>query len=373
MIIGIEGLSLLYHRTGTSTYTHELVQNLRRLGLGDRVILFGRNQKAAGSSYHDISYAERAANLLYKQYRLPGQLSNRNVDIYHSPRDMGLPDPAKLPCPTVMTLHDIILVRMAGDYYSRLRARLYERRLLERVRAVDHVITVSEFSKRDLVDWSGIDPGRVSVVHNGVSERFRTIDDEDALAAVRSRYALPPRFLLCMGATEPRKNTRTAIEAFQQLGRMEPGLQLVVTGVDYRALSPEKAFAGCNLNGVHFAGYITDADMPALYSLAEVFLFPSLYEGFGLPPLEAMACGTPVVASNASSLPEVTGDAAMLVDPEDAAGIAGAVEMVISSGEVRAGLVEKGRARATAFTWRRTAEETRKIYEQAIACHPTAT
>lgn len=373
MIIGIEGLSLLYHRTGTSTYTHELVQNLRRLGLGDRVILFGRNQKAAGSSYHDISYAERAANLLYKQYRLPGELTNRHIDIFHSPRDMGLPDPSGLPCPSVMTLHDIILIRMASDYYSRLRARLYEKRLLERVGAVDHIITVSEFSKRDLVDWSGIDPGRVSVVYNGVSERFRTVDDEDALAAVRSRYSLPPQFVLCLGSTEPRKNIRSAIEAFQQLGRVEPGLQLVVTGVDYRALSPEKAFAGYNLNGVHFAGYIADADMPALYNLADVFLFPSLYEGFGLPPLEAMACGTPVVTSSATCLPEVIGDAAMLVDPEDGAGFAGAVEMVISSGEVRSELIEKGRARAAAFTWRRMAEETRRIYEQVIACHPTAT
>lgn len=373
MIIGIEGLSLLYHRTGTSTYTHELVQNLRRLGLGDRVILFGRNQKAAGSSYHDISYAERAANLLYREYRLPAELSNRHVDIYHSPRYMGLPDPSKLPCPSVMTLHDIILVRMAGDYYGRLRARLYEKWLLERVRAVEHIITGSEFSKRDLVDWSGIDPGGVSVVYDGVSERFRTVGDEDALGAVRSRYSLPPQFVLCLGSTEPRKNIRTAIEAFQQLGRVEPSLRLVITGVDYRRISPEKAFAGCNLNGVHFTGYVADADMPALYSLADVFLFPSLYEGFGLPPLEAMACGTPVVASNATSLPEVIGDAAVLVDPEDGAGFAGAVEMVISSGEVRSGLVEKGRARAAAFDWRRTAEETRKIYEQVIACHRTAT
>ena len=370
MIIGIEGLSLLYHRTGTSTYTHELVQNLRRLDMGDTVVLFGRSQQAAGNSYHNISYAERAANLLYREYRLPAELSNRHVDIYHSPRYMGLPDPSRLPCPSVMTLHDIILVRMAGDYYSRLRARLYEKQLLQRVIAVDHIITVSEFSKRDLVDWSGIDPAKVSVVYNGVSDRFRPVGDDDVLDAVRSRYALPPHFLLCLGSTEPRKNTRTAIQAFQQLGRMEPGLQLVVTGVDYRAISPEKAFASYNLNGVHFTGYVSDADMPALYSLADVFLFPSLYEGFGLPPLEAMACGTPVVASNATSLPEVIGDAAVLVDPEDGAGFA---EMAISSGEIRAGLVKKGRVRAAAFDWRRTAEETRKIYEQVIACHRTAT
>lgn len=366
MRIGIEGLPLLFHRTGTSTYTHELVQNLRRLNMGDTVVLFGRSRQTAGNSYHNISYAERMANLLYKEYRLPGELSDRHIDIYHSPRYMGLPDPSRLPCPSVMTLYDIILVRQASVYYNPLRARVHEKSLLKRVKRVDHIITVSRFSKQDLVAWSGIDPGQISVVYIGVSGRFRPVTGPDVLDTVRSRYDLPPRFVLCLGSTEPRKNIGGAIRAFSQLKRVEPGLQLVVAGVDYRRVGPGKAFAGLDLNGVHFAGYIADADMPALYSLAEVFLFPSLYEGFGLPPLEAMACGTPVVASNSTSIPEVLGNAAVLVDPEDSAGIAGALEMVIASENVQGELTGNGRERAAMFDWRRTAAETRKIYEHVL-------
>ncbi|GBE57252.1 alpha-D-kanosaminyltransferase [bacterium BMS3Abin01] len=369
MRIGIEGLPLFFHRTGTFTYTHELVQNLRRLPPGDTVMLFGRNQRMAGSSYHDISYPERFANYFYKKYRLPCELLNRQVDIYHSPRDMGLPKPSLLPCPTVMTLHDIILVRMASDYYTPSRARLYERRLLQRVRQVDHIITASEFSRRDALDWSGIDPGKVSVVYNGVSSMFQPVTAVEELTRVSSRYDLPKRFILCVGATEPRKNVRMAIEAFQRLRQGRSDVRLVVTGGDYCRLDPSTAFAGQSLDDVHFAGYIADCDMAAVYSLAEVLLFPSLYEGFGLPPLEAMACRTPVVASNLTSIPEVVSDAAMLVNPLNTGEIAAALEMILSSGEIRRDLIDRGSARAAQFSWYRSAEQTREIYEKVIAGH----
>ena len=369
MRIGIEGLPLLFHRTGTSTYTHELVQNLRRLHLGDLVMLFARNQRMAGDSYHNISYAERTANYLYKEYRLPKELVQRNVDIYHSPRDMGLPDTARLPCASVMTLHDIILVRLASDYYKRAQARLYERRLLEKVERVDHIITISEYSRNDILDWSGIDPEKVSVVFDGVSQDFRPVTEASRLSAVSDRYQLPPRFALCVGSTEPRKNIRTAIKAFNQLRRVRQDVQLVITGVDYCRIEPEKAFAGLDLDGVHFAGYVQDLDMSAIYSLAEMLVFPSLYEGFGLPPLEAMACGTPVVTSNTTSIPEIVGDAAVLVDPLSATEIAGALEMVLSSEDLRATLIEKGKAKAASYTWRACAEETRKIYQRVLSTH----
>ena len=367
MRIGIEGLPLLFHRTGTSTYTHELVQNLRRLNPGDQVLLFGRNQRMAGDSYHNISYGERMANYLYKEYRLPAELFERGVEIYHSPRDMGLPEPSRLPCPSIMTLHDIILVRLASDYYSPVRARLYERRLREKVEGADHVITISEFSRRDILDWSGIDPGKVSVITDGVNEKFRPVTDGQKLAQVTNRYQLPPRFALCVGSTEPRKNLRTAIKAFGQLRRVRADVHLVITGVDYCRISPEEAFASLDLEGVHFAGYVHDLDMPAVYSLADVLVFPSLYEGFGLPPLEAMACGTPVVTSNSTAIPEIVGDAAVLVDPMNAAELAGALEMVMSSSEMRARLIEKGHAQSARYSWRTMAEETRKIYERVIA------
>ena len=367
MRIGIEGLPLLFHRTGTSTYTHELVQNLRRLNLGDQVLLFARNQRMAGDSYHHISYAERIANYLYKEYRLPVELAEQNVDVYHSPRDMGLPEPGRLPCPSVMTLHDIILVRLASDYYSPARARLYERRLREKVEGADHVVTISEFSRNDILDWSGIDPGKISVITDGVNEKFRPVTDEQELSQVTNRYQLPPRFALCVGSTEPRKNIRIAIKAFGQLRRVRADVHLVITGVDYCRVAPEEAFAGLDLEGVHFAGYVHDFDMPAIYSLAQVLVFPSLYEGFGLPPLEAMACGTPVVTSNSTAIPEIVGDAAVLIDPRNAAELAGAIEMVLSSHDMRMELIEKGKKQSAIYSCRTMAAETRKIYEKVVS------
>ena len=366
MRIGIEGLPLLFHRTGTATYTHELVQHLRKLRLGDSVILFGRNQRNAGESYHDISYGERVANFFYKEYRLPQELAEQRIDIFHSPRDMGLPDPGRLPCPCVMTLHDIILVRLARDYYSTSRARMYERRLLAKVNAADHIITVSEFSRRDICDWSGIGPEKVSVVHNGVSEQFRRVDDPRVLEDVSRRYRLPRRFVFCVGSTEPRKNIRGAIEAFSQLRRVRADMQMVVAGVDYCGVTPDKAFTGLDLDGVIFAGYVRDADLPAIYSQAELLFFPSLYEGFGLPPLEAMACGTPVVTSNRTSLPEVAGDAAVLVDPGKPGEMASALEMVLSSDGMRRDLIDKGLEKAAEFSWERAAAATREIYAQVV-------
>ncbi|MHB1390439.1 MAG: glycosyltransferase family 4 protein [Thermoleophilia bacterium] len=367
MRIGIEGLPLLFHRTGTSTYTHELVKYLRRMHRGDQVILFARNQRLAGGSYHNISYVERAANLLYKEYRLPMELAAQHIDIYHSPRDMGLPAPSRLSCPSIMTLHDIILIRLARDYYSPARARFYERRLKSRVEAASHIITVSEFSRQDILDWSGIAPDRVSVVKDGVSERFKPVIDETMLQNVRQRYDLPPRFILCVGSTEPRKNIGRAIQAFAELRRVEPGVGLVVTGVDYCRVSPQAAYGDLPMDGVIFTGYVHDVDMPALYSAAELLFFPTLYEGFGLPPLEAMACGTPVVTSNTTSLPEITGKAALLVDPTNIAELAGALQMVLGSQKLRDTLVAAGHIQVAKYSWERMATETREIYARVIA------
>jgi len=359
----------MFHRTGTSAYTHELVQHLRRQNPGDSVVLFARNQRMGGGSYHEISYAERAANFIYKQYRLPRELADHHIDIYHSPRDMGLPRPRQLPCPSVMTLHDIILVRLALDYYSPARARMYEKRLLPRVREVDQIITISRFSKQDIVEWSGVPADRVSVVYDGVSERFSPVTDDARLSAVRLKYRLPHEFILCMGSTEPRKNTRTAIEAYARLRELRPGIQLVVSGTDYCRLTPQQAFAGMDLDGVLFPGYIEDDDMPALYSMAQALLFLSLYEGFGLPPLEAMACGTPVVAADATSIPEISGDAAILVNPRDPIQVAAALDMLLSSADLREEMIARGIEKAASYSWSETARQTREIYEQVVSRH----
>jgi len=366
MRIGIDGLSLLFQRTGISTYTNELVANLRGLDFNDSVILFARNQRFGRSSYHSIPYRERIANYLYKEYQLPKKLAGIGVDIYHSPQGMGLPSSSHLHCPCLMTLHDIILVSLASDYYSSVWAKVFERRLRHKVESADHIITISKYSRSEILDWSGIDPSNVSVIYLGVSGRFRPVTDPQVVERVRHRYRLPERFILYIGSTEPRKNMRRAVEAFNLFKKKHANYHLVVAGVSYRYISLQKAFEGLNLERVLWAGYVEDLDLPSLYTMADLLFFPSLCEGFGLPPLEAMACGTPVVTSDKTSIPEIVGDAAILINPHEPKHMADALEKVLSSKSTRRMLIKNGKKHASNFDWEKTAKQTRELYARII-------
>ncbi len=366
MRIGIDGLSLLYQRTGISTYTDELVANLRGLDFNDPVMLFARNQSRGKSSYHSITYRERLANYIYKEYQLPRNLAEIGVDVYHSPHGMGLPDSSRLHCPCLMTLHDIILVSLARDYYGSTWAKVFKRRLLDKVRSVDHVITVSQYSRNEILDWSGIDPSNVSVIYLGISNRFGPVTDPRVMERVRHRYNLLGRFILYIGSTEPRKNMRRAIEAFNIFKKKHADYHLVMAGVSYKYISLQKTLEGLDLDRVLFSGYVEDVDLPALYSMADLLFFPSLYEGFGLPPLEAMACGTPVVTSDISSIPEIVGDAAILINPHDPEHMANGLEKVVSSNSTRLALMKNGKKHVLNFDWQKTAIQTRELYAEVI-------
>jgi glycosyltransferase involved in cell wall biosynthesis len=213
-------------------------------------------------------------------------------------------------------------------------------------------------------------PGsKISVIHCGVEPRFRRMTDAadgETLATVRRKYDLPQRFILSVGTIQPRKNLARLAEAFDMLNAQRPTLDwdLVIAGGKgwlYDGVFEQVKASGLE-SRVHFIGFVNDADLPALYNLAGLFAFPSLYEGFGLPPLEAMACGTPVVCSKASSLPEVVGDAALTVDPLDVTELAEAMRRAIEDESLRSSLVQRGLMRATRFTWSKAAEELLKVY-----------
>jgi glycosyltransferase involved in cell wall biosynthesis len=207
---------------------------------------------------------------------------------------------------------------------------------------------------------------KISVVHLGVEARFQPIREESQLTATRQKYGLPGKFVLFVGLIEPRKNLETLVDAYLADSLCE-GFDLVLAGNlgwDYSRLLKKVAASGVR-NRIHMPGYIDDADLPALYSMAAAFVYPSLYEGFGLPVLEAMACGAPVITSGVSSLPEVAGDAAILVDPRDCRAVAGALRMVLGDEELREDLSQRGRQRSQLFTWERTAGKTLDVYRAA--------
>jgi glycosyltransferase involved in cell wall biosynthesis len=232
------------------------------------------------------------------------------------------------------------------------------------------VLTVSEASKRDILRYFNVSAAKVEVIPNAIDERLGLAPSDEEIALVRERYMLNDPFLLYAGNIKPHKNLERLIEAFGLLrARGFDRVKLLIIGdqvTKYAAL--RRAVHRCKLHThVRFFGFVPDRMLAVLYRLADAFVFPSLYEGFGLPPLEAMASGTPVITSNVSAMPEVVGDAALLVDPYDTGAIAGALERVLADPALRADLSARGLARAREFSWERSIRRIRDVYQEVSA------
>jgi glycosyltransferase involved in cell wall biosynthesis len=266
----------------------------------------------------------------------------------------------------VVTLHDATAL-LHPDTHTLLDNFLYRVYIPAGLRNVDAVITLSESAKRDLRRFLRFPAGRIHVVPLAAERAFSPLA-ADVVRSTLARHQLEPGFVLYVGALEPRKNVPTLLRAFARLRREVPGVRLVIVGAPrWKFSAIPRVLDELRLrDAVQFTGYVADADLPALYSAASVFCFPSLAEGFGLPVLEAMACGTPVVCSNASALPEVAGDAAVLVEPTDAEAIAVALKRVLQQPETAAQLRQQGLARAARFSWERTATETLDVYSRVL-------
>jgi len=265
---------------------------------------------------------------------------------------------------TVVTVHDVFAWSCPGT--STLLDTLIYRYWLPRVLPrVDAVITVSQVSKLDIARYLRIPQSKIHVIYEGVDSRYRPLPEEQ-VSQVTARYRLPKGYIFFVGSVEKRKNLHRLLQAYARLLEVGESRPLVIVGVTSRRYPEiDEALRQLRLEShVFFTGYVPDADLPALYSGADLFVFPSLYEGFGLPPLEAMACGTPVVCSNAASLPEVVGDAGLLVDPYDVEGLAEAMHRVLTDADLREELRRRGLARARQFTWERTARETVAVYRE---------
>jgi len=288
---------------------------------------------------------------------LPVELFTGPLDLFYSP-DFVLPPVWR--ARTLLTVHDLSFV----CYPQTADPRLY--RYLNvvvprSVRRADHILADSQNTAHDLTALWGVPPEKINVLYSGVEPYFRPLTDGTELARVRKRYNLPPRFILSVGTLQPRKNYERLIRAFAQLmDNLQHGtcnLHLLIAGG--KGWLYESIFDCVRQLGLEkevlFPGFVAEEDLPALYTLADLFAFPSLYEGFGLPVLEAMACGTPVVCSEASSLPEVAGDAALLVDPLDVESWTEAMGRALEDEELRRELVARGLAQARRFTWERAA------------------
>jgi glycosyltransferase involved in cell wall biosynthesis len=302
-----------------------------------------------------------------EQIHVPWVLRRERPDVFHAPHYVL---PPAIRCKSVVTIHDCIHL-MFPQYLPSRAAYLYARASMWTAARQSHkILTVSEASKRDIIHFFNVRPDKIVVVHNAIDERFRATPPEDAIARVRERYQLDGRFVLYVGNIKPHKNLVRLIEAFDGLRkRGYEDVKLLIIGDEISKLPAlRRAVHSHKLHKqVRFLGYLSDDTLAILYRLASVFVFPSLYEGFGLPPLEAMACGAPVVTSNVSSLPEVTGDAAVLVDPYNVESIIEGMSRVMSDPAFAADLRARGMARAREFSWERSVQRIAELYKEVAA------
>ncbi len=372
MRIGIDCTAAVRQGAGIGRYTRGLVRALTSLNAHEYVLLVGGAgvapetvNEALGAPQRartvHLPLSDRTMALLWHRLwlPLPVECVTGPVDVFHSP-DFTLP-PTRTPA-TVLTVHDLSFLRVPESSDPRLRAYL-ERVVPRSVRRARVILADSIATRNDLVDLLGTEPERIEVVYPGLEPQFARVTDPTAIAAVRARYDLPARFVLAVGTLQPRKNLVRLIEALALLPK-GCDVHLVIAGGPGWMYERIIELASASAGRVRLLGYVRDADLPALYSLAEALAFPSLYEGFGLPVLEAMACETPVLTSNVSSLPEVAGDAALLVNPLDTSEIAHALTLLLDDTERREELVRRGRERSSQFTWVAAAAQLQGIYER---------
>jgi glycosyltransferase involved in cell wall biosynthesis len=382
MRVAIDYTAAVRQGAGIGRYTRNLIRALAELDTENQYTLFvaggwgqGDGLGAWPSNFRvrTVPLTDRLMHILWQRLRVPVplQVITGSIDLFHSP-DFVLPPLCRTPA--ILTVHDLSFLRVPEHFVPGFRDYL-EGAVSRGVGRARHILADSKSTRQDLIELMGVSPDRVTVVYPGVEDRFSRVDDADILAQVTARYELPDRFILGLSTLQPRKNFDGLIKAFRQLivntcgGEGFSDLHLVICGGSgWMHEGTEELVRSNDLQDrVHFPGFVMDEDLPAIYSLAEVFAFPSWYEGFGLPVLEAMACGTPVVAADNSSLPEAVGRGGLMVNAGDHRRLADALSLVLTDRNLCAKLVPAGRAHAARFTWSAAASELLGIYKRFAA------
>jgi len=367
--IGIDARKL--HDYGIGTYIRNLLRELAKIDQQSEYVLFTRPQDVAvaaslGDNFRAVPDGSGHYSIA-EQISIPLGVRRERLDLFHATHYVL---PALIPSKTVVTIHDCIHL-MFPEYLQRRLGYAYARaQLYTAAHKSDRIFTVSESSKRDILSFFDVPPEKIVVTPNAIDDRFSTPPSEEHVIETRERYQLSHSYLLYVGNIKPHKNLERLIEAFHLVrsqGRAE--LELLIIGDEISKLQAlRRAVHKYDIHRhVRFLGYVPDKTLAVLYRLASVFVFPSLYEGFGLPPLEAMASGTPVVTSNVSSLPEVVGDAAVLVDPYSADAIAHGILTVLRSTHFRDELSARGLRRVKEFSWARSVRRVRDVYGEVLS------
>lgn len=378
MKIGIEGQRIFRKKKhGMDMVALELIRNLQAIDHENEYFIFVKpdeDEDVIKETYNfKVVKLQGGFYPFWEQIALPKAARKYGCEILHCTSNTA---PIWCKIPLVVTLHDIIY--MESGYFSILTgsATLYQKfgniyrklvvpRILKRSKKI---ITVSHFEKNRIGEFFGIKGNnRLDAVYNGVSTHFQPISDKNELKRVKEKYRLPDHFFFFLGNTDPKKNTKGTLKAFSDYLKQDASdYKLVMLDYDRQELNKLLNEIGDSdlINRIVLTGYVVNTDLPAIYSQAKVFLYPSLRESFGIPMLEAMACGVPVITSNTSSMPEVAGDAAYIINPFNPGEITKALIELVNNQTLREELVNKGFLQAAKFSWNAMAQSVLKIYEQ---------
>jgi glycosyltransferase involved in cell wall biosynthesis len=372
MRIGIDATALPSQPVGAGNYIIHLIRALARVNDRHELLVFthpvGRELIGVAESerfrWAVISGGNPTRRMLWEQASLPGLVEKNRLDLLHS---LHYTRPWRLPCLSVVTFHDMTFF-LYPQLHTLPRQVFFPLAIRASARSADALIAVSESTRSDSMRLLGIPAEKIFATQLGVEPAFHPIRDAGLREEIRQKYRLPDRFILYVGLVEPRKNLPGLLQAYRSAVQKGIEHHLVVVGRfgwRYRQVLEEIEALGLH-EQVHFTGYIPQDDLPIVYNLASLFVYPTLYEGFGLPALEAMACGTPVVTSDVASLPEIVGEAGILVPPGDQQALSQALQTVLADQGLQNRLATKGPERASQFTWERTARQTLQVYQHVF-------
>lgn len=344
--------------SGIGIYTRNLYNIYT--SLGHSVFLYDDKLVVSRSAFV-FKYINLMKRLIKENRDLGNWLQGKGIELYHVPKNTGVP--LFSPVPVVVTIHDVIPHVFPQQYLKNILERIYyETAIRISIKRSRKIITISEFSKQALIRHYGVKPEKIAVTLLAYNRAFRKIEDAAVLKPVREKYNLNDRYLLAIGGSEYRKNIQRLIHVYQR--HFSGEYKLVVIGGKWRDVDLPGRYASDK--NIRFLSNIPEEDLIAIYNMAAVFVFPSFYEGFGIPVLEGMACGVPVVTSKVSSMPEVGGEAAVYFDPYDETDMAAKIESVLTNERLQKEMIAKGLQKVKGYSWKKCAEETLQVYREVL-------
>jgi len=385
MKIGIEGQRLFrLKKHGMDMVALELIRNLQIIDQENEYFIFVKPDSDSGclqptDNFHIIEL-NGGPYPWWEQVALPRAALKYGCELLHCTSNTA---PAKTSVPLIVTLHDIIylesisLLKKGGTWYQKI-GNMYRRFVVPRVVANStRIITVSHFEKNRIREFFGFPPAdpRLVAIYNGVGEHFKPVSDEQERERIRNKYKLPEDYFFFLGNTDPKKNTKGVLKAFSDyLKSGNSPVKLVMLDYERSALDLLLTEIGDRelINHIHLTGYVVNTDLPAIYSMSRLFLYPSLRESFGIPMLEAMRCGVPVITSDTSSMPEVSGNAALIVNPYNSEEITSGMIRLMKEPDLRNDLIQKGFGQSEKFSWNSMAKEVLQLYQELASIKDVA-